>query len=93
MAAQAHQDAVQVVSSHISGRTGEQRPRLALVVRDEALHLTVYLFVGQIHAVYALDLRKKTSAIVIFFFLPGGLCPGRIGSNRNGGSSILDHKH
>lgn len=66
MAAQAHQDAVQVVSSHISGRSREQRPRLALVVCDETLHLTVYLFVGQIHAVYALDLQKKT-AIVDFY--------------------------
>lgn len=66
MAAQAHQDAVQVVSSHIGGRSWEQRPRLALVVRDEALHLTVYLFVGQIHAVYALDLRKKTAIVNLY---------------------------
>lgn len=56
-AAGAHQDAVEVVSSHVGGRGRQQRPRLALVVGEEALHLAVDQPVGQIHAVYTLHLQ------------------------------------
>lgn len=56
-AAEAHQDAVKVVSSHVGGGSRQQRPRLALVVREETLHLAVEQFVGQIHSVYPLHLQ------------------------------------
>lgn len=55
----AHQDAVEVVSSHVGGGSRQQRPRLALVVSEEALHLAVDQFVGQIHAVYTLHLQGE----------------------------------
>lgn len=73
MAAGAHQDAVEVVPSHVSGGRRQQRPRLALVVREETLHLTVDQFVGQIHAIDALHLRSEekkkhaTKTAVSFF--------------------------
>lgn len=72
-AAGAHQDAVEVVSSHVGGGSRQQRPRLALVVRKETLDLAVDQFVGQIHAVYAFNLLgrgegegEKTTASVSF---------------------------
>lgn len=67
-AAGAHQDAVEVVSSHVGGGSRQQRPRLALVVREETLHLAIDQFVGQIHAVYTFHLQvgeggKKTASV------------------------------
>lgn len=67
-AAGAHQDAVEVVSSHVGGGSRQQRPRLALVVREETLHLAIDQFVGQIHAVYTFHLQvgeggKKAASV------------------------------
>lgn len=56
----AHQDAVEIISSHISCRSRQQGPCLSLVVCDKGLDMSVKDFVGEIHAVYPLDLRKKT---------------------------------
>lgn len=58
-----HQDAVKVISSHISGRGCQQCPCLSLVVCDETLDVIVHQFVGEIHAVYPLNLQKETAKI------------------------------
>lgn len=54
-----HQDAVKVISSHIGGGSWQQGPRLTLVVCDETLDVIVHQFVGEVHAVYSLHLRKE----------------------------------
>lgn len=59
----AHQDAVKVISSHISGRSCQQGPCLSLVVCDETLDVIVHQFVGEIHAVYPLNLQTETAKI------------------------------
>lgn len=61
--AQAHQDAVKVISSHISSRSWQQGPRLSFVVCDKTLNMIVHQFIGKIHAVYPLNLRKKMPKI------------------------------
>ena len=58
---------MKVISSHISGRSRQQGPRLSLVVRDESLDVTVHYFVGEIHAVYPLDLQRETANMHVFF--------------------------
>lgn len=65
--AKAHQDAVKVISSHISGRSWQQGPCLSLVVCDKTLDMIVHQFIGEIHAVYPLNLRKKTAEIQLLF--------------------------
>lgn len=57
--AQAHQNAVKVISSHIAGRSWQQSPCLSLVVCDESLDVIIHQFVGEVHAVYPLNLQKE----------------------------------
>lgn len=57
----AHQDAVKVISHNISSGSWQQGPCLSLVVGDKSLDVTVHQFVGEIHAVYSLNLRRKTA--------------------------------
>lgn len=52
----AHQNAVEVISGHIDGRSGQQGPRLSFVVCDESLDVLVHQFVGEVHAVNPLHL-------------------------------------
>lgn len=64
-----HQDAVKVISSHIGGGSWQQGPRLTLVVCDETLDVIVHQFVGEVHAVYSLHLRKekkKNNTSIVF---------------------------
>lgn len=60
----AHQNAVEVISGHVGGRSWQQGPRLAFVVRNESLDVLVHQFVGQIHAVDALHLGHKAVRLV-----------------------------
>lgn len=55
----AHQNAVEVISGHIGGRSRQQGPGLSFVVCDESLDVDVHQFVGKIHAVYPLHLGHK----------------------------------
>lgn len=64
----AHQNAVEVISGHIGGRSWQQGPRLSFVVRDESLDLIIHQFVGEIHAVNALHLGHKA----IYCYVIGG---------------------
>ena len=67
--ARAHQNAVEVISSHIGGGSWQQGPRLSLVVRDESLDVAVQQFVGEVHAVYPLNLRRKQTEMHSSFII------------------------
>lgn len=58
--AQAHQNAVKVISSHITGRCRQKGPSLSLVVGDKSLYVIIHQFVGQIHPIYPLNLEGKS---------------------------------
>lgn len=55
----AHQNAVEVISGHIDGRSGQEGPCLSFVVCDKSLDVLVHQFVGEVHAVNPLHLGHK----------------------------------